>query len=72
MSFDRRRAMVFHLMPERENRFNGNVRNPFLTLEDREVMGVGDALDETRGGGVLHSLISQRLLGSHLSPSQSR
>ena len=43
--------MVFHLMPERENRFNGNVRNPFLTLEDREVMGVGDALDETRGGG---------------------
>ena len=51
MSFERRRAMVFHLMPEDENRFNGNVRNPFLTLEDRKVMGVGDALDETRGGG---------------------
>ncbi len=51
MSFERRRAMVLHLMPEDENRFNGNVRNPFLTLEDREVMGVGDALDETRGGG---------------------
>jgi ectoine hydroxylase-related dioxygenase (phytanoyl-CoA dioxygenase family) len=53
MSKERRRAIVLHMMPEGENRFNGNRGNPFLTEEDRDVLEVGAALDESLGEGGL-------------------
>jgi phytanoyl-CoA hydroxylase len=51
MTFGHRRALVLHMMPDHDSRFNGNCGNPFLTEEDKATIVTGDALDESRGDG---------------------